>query len=126
MEKDTHTVYASKPQWDVLQWLYYYPEVYICWNDMFDNHVTWSASWASREAKLNMISVSIAFGITGINKITKPLAKPLIDKTPRCTFQTFKAILRENLICKHQAINTNGNYYQLSLATRRRLEAAPR
>ena len=121
MESDKDTLYASPAQWKVIQWLFNYPTIYITWADMLGTFISWSALWANEEARQHMIKVmgdiGSYFGVPNVEKTTKPRIKPLDNGTPRCCFQTFKSLLKENIICKY----TNG-CYQLSLGVRKQLE----
>ena len=121
MEQTKSTIYASPAQWKVIQWLFNYPTIYITWTDMLGTFVSWTALWANEEARQHMIKVmgdiGSYFGVYNVDKNTKPRIKPLDSGTPRCCFRTFKALLKENIICKY----TNG-CYQLSPSARKQFE----
>ena len=121
MEKTRDSLYASPAQWKVIQWLFHYPNIYLCWSDMYSTWVYWSAAWADESARQHMISVmgeiGDYFGVHDTAQTTKPRIKPLEGPTPRCCFQTFKALVKENVICRH-----NKDHYQLSPDIRKQLE----
>jgi hypothetical protein len=121
MEQTKDEILASPAQWRVIQWLFHYPNIYLCWSDMLDTSVNFSASWASERARQHMVrtmdDIGEYFGISDAETKTKPRIKPLEGGTPRCCFQTFKALLKEGIICKY-----GKSYYQLNPNTRKQLE----
>ena len=119
MESTKTEVYASPAQWGVIQWLFHYPVVYLVWSDMYSTWINWSASWYNEAARQHMIATysEIGLGMGDVVAQTKPRIKPLEGGTPRCTFRTFKALLRENIICRYSL-----THYQLTPHVKRQLE----
>ncbi len=118
MEKNSRVMYASRAQWAVLQWLFHYPSIYLVWSDMYGTCINWSAMWASESARQHMIATVAVFGIDA-QSTSKPRIAPLVGSTPRCTFQTFKVLLREDLICR---FGKTHYHYQLTPAIRKQFE----
>ncbi len=121
MEQTKDKIYASSAQWQVIQWLFHYPGIYLCWDDMYDTSTHFSVRWESEGAWQHMVKVmgdiGYLFGIHDVETRTKPRIRPLEGGTPRCRFQTFKALLKEGVLCKY----TNG-LYQLNPKIRKQLE----
>ena len=126
MEQTKNAIYASKAQRNVLRWLYHYPNIFLAWSDMLDTQVNFTASWRDENARQHMIktldTIGEYFGDFNAREISKPFIKP-IGGTPRICFQTFKALLKEDLICRY--LNADGkpsSYFQLTPKARQDIE----
>lgn len=123
MTETNDTITISDAQWSVIEWLFHYPNVYLVWHNMFDTCVYWSASWADEESRQHMIGVLNEMGVGTISSQAKPRVKPLEGGTPRCTFQTFKALVKASIIVRY--VDGNGKpttYFQLHPNVKKQLE----
>jgi hypothetical protein len=124
MSETKATITVSDTQWEVIEWLFNYPNVYLVWHNMFDTRVYWNVSWADEESRLHMIGVLNEMGVGTISQQAKPRVKPLEGGTPRCTFQTFKSLVKFGIIIRY--VDKDGKpttYFQLHPDTRKQFEA---
>lgn len=123
MTETNDTITVSDSQWRVIEWLFNYPNIFLVWNDMYDTQVHWSASWADEESRQHMIGVLQTMGAESISLQAKPRVKPLEGGTPRCTFQTFKSLVKASIIIRY--VDENGKpttCFQLHPNVKKQLE----
>ena len=123
MSETKATITVSDTQWEVIEWLFNYPNVYLVWHNMFDTRVYWNVSWADEESRQHMIGVLNTMGVGTISQQVKPRVKPLEGGTPRCTFQTFKSLVKASIIIRY--VDENGKpttCFQLHPNVKKQLE----
>lgn len=124
MVKTDTTITVSDAQFNVIEWLFHYPNVFLVWHNMFDTTVYWSVSWADEESRQHMIGVLNTMGIGTISQQAKPRVKPLEGGTPRCTFQTFKSLVKNNILIRYvdAANGKPTTHFQLHPDTKKQFE----